>query len=87
MQQTVEFTHVLEGADWHTEAPYFTEYFDGTVFPKFIFYSAHSETVYPYLQALVYPLLMEDAQPATALFVEFYETWNGAMSVRAFYDL
>jgi len=87
MQQLVEFTHVLEGADWKTDAPYFTEYFDGSVFPKFIFYSAHSETVYPYLQSLVYPLMMKDAQPATALFIEFYESWNGSMFVRAYYNM
>lgn len=52
--------------------PYFMEYFDGPVFPKFIFYSAHSESVYPYLQSLIYPVQMKDAQPATAVFIEYY---------------
>jgi hypothetical protein len=54
MKQLSEFADVIgNGADWAAQ-PYFTEYFDGTVFPKFIFYSGHSETVFPFLQYLGY---------------------------------
>lgn len=87
MHQLVEFTYVLEGADWRTDTPYFTKYFKGNEFPKFIFYSAHSETVYPYMQSLVYPLMMKDSQPASAMFIEFYESFEGAMSVRTYFNM
>lgn len=54
--------------------------------PKFIFYSAHSETVYPYLQSLTYPLMMKDAEPATAVFVEFYSLYSYDF-VRVYYNM
>jgi hypothetical protein len=55
LNQLEEFTRVVSGSDFRT-MPYFMEYFDGPVFPKFIFYSAHSESVYPFLQSLIYPV-------------------------------
>jgi hypothetical protein len=85
MNQLNEFAEVVKGADW-TQQPYFMEYFDGTEFPKFIFYSAHSESVYPFLQSLFYPVMMADAQPATAAFVEYYEV-DGEDFVRVFYKM
>jgi hypothetical protein len=48
LNQLNEFVNVLNGADYQAQ-PYFTEYFDGTEFPKFILYSGHAETVYPFL--------------------------------------
>ena len=62
------------------------EYFDGNQFPKFIFYSAHAESVFPFLQSLMYPVMMVDAQPATAAFIEYYEV-NGADFVRVYFKM
>ena len=56
------------------------EYFDGTVFPKFILYSAHAETVYPLLAAFEH-ILATEAPPASAIFVDFY-TVDGEDRVR-----
>lgn len=49
LMQMIEFSNVyLEGANWRDQ-PYFTKYFTGETFPKFMLFSAHSETVYPFL--------------------------------------
>jgi hypothetical protein len=56
------------------------EYFDGTVFPKFILYSAHAETVYPLLAAFEH-FLATEAPPASAIFLDFF-TVNGEDKVR-----
>lgn len=86
LNQLDEFSNVIgKGANFEDQ-PYFMEYFDGTVFPKFIFYSAHSESVYPFLQSLMYPLEMQDSPPATAAFVEFY-TKDAADFVRVYYNM
>ena len=47
------------------------KYFDGTTFPKFIYYSGHSETIYPFLNTFGYNP-MEDPQAASAMFIEFF---------------
>lgn len=39
--------------------------------PKFVFYSAHAETVYPILAGLGM-LRMESVEPGAALFVEYF---------------
>lgn len=52
--------------------PYFTMHFNGTVMPKFIFYSAHMETVYPFLVGMGM-VRMETVEPGAALFVEFFD--------------
>ena len=61
----------------------FTKYFIGTQFPKFAFYSAHAETMYPILKAFDF-LQMEEAYPGSALFVEFFES-EGKDRVRLLY--
>lgn len=40
--------------------------------PKFVFYSAHAEEIYPLLSAFDH-LLITEAPPASAVFLEFYE--------------
>ena len=72
LMQMIEFSNVyLEGADWRDQ-PYFTKYFTGETFPKFMLFSAHSETVYPFLQAMFDVAPMEDTKPADAFFMEFF---------------
>ena len=70
MQQFYEFTRVMQGELWQ-EQPYFTKYFEGTSFPKFVFYSSHAEYVYPTLRAFGLSLMTE-APPASAIFLEYY---------------
>ena len=72
LNQVNEFINVIEGADWWTQ-PYFNKYFTGDVFPKFIFYSAHEETLYPFLNAFDY-FMIEKVYPGSALFIEFFST-------------
>jgi len=49
------------------------EYFDGDVFPKFILYSAHDNTLHPILQAFGFDTI-EEVPAACALFVEYFTT-------------
>ena len=72
LNQVSEFINVIEGADWRSQ-PYFNKYFSGDAFPKFIFYSAHEETLYPFLNAFEY-FMIEKVYPGSALFIEFFET-------------
>jgi len=60
------------------------KYFKGTVFPKFVFYSAHAEEMYPLLSAFDH-LLITEAPPASAVFIEFYTEDTGAEMVRSVY--
>lgn len=69
-QQLSEFVDILNGDDVISK-PYFMEYFDGTTFPKFIYYSGHSETIYPFLNTFGYSP-MEEPQAASAMFIEFF---------------
>jgi len=62
----------MRGDDW-TSQKYFMEYFNGDVFPKFVLYSAHAETVHPLVQALGFKTVAE-VPAASALFVEFFTT-------------
>jgi hypothetical protein len=50
----------LRGADWQ-KLPVFTKYFDYDVFPKFILFSGHAETIFPHLQAMFPTYRMEEA--------------------------
>ena len=79
-----EFTDILTGdLDWR-EAPFFTQYFkpdEHTMFPKFILYSSHAEEIAPLLHVLENPLLVNPA-PASAVFVEYFETSRGELRVR-----
>lgn len=59
------------------------EYFNGEVFPKFVFYSAHEETVSPLLIALGHSMV-EAAPTASAIFVEFF-TRAGEERVRTIF--
>ncbi len=61
------------------------KYFKGTTFPKFVLYSAHAEEMYPLLSAFDH-LLITEAPPASAIFIEFYtEDASGADMVRIVY--
>jgi len=60
----------MQGEPWE-EQEYFTKYFDGSTFPKFVFYSSHAEYVYPTLRAFGLSLMTE-APPASAIFLEYY---------------
>ena len=51
--------------------------------PKFVFYSAHDETVIPILRGLG-KLLIEQADPGGGLFFEFFDR-DGKSMVRLFY--
>ena len=53
------------------------------MFPKFIFYSAHSETLYPFLQTFNF-VKLEEPEAGSALFVEFFEV-SGEDRVRLIY--
>ena len=63
------------------DQPYFTEYFKGTQMPKFVFYSAHAEEMYPLLAALDH-LLMTEAPPASAVFLDFFTDSQGQDKVQ-----
>ena len=82
LNQISEFTDVIAGEDWQ-EQPYFTKYFKGDVFPKFIFYSAHEETLYPFLNAFDF-YMIEKVYPGSALFLDFFST-NKEDRVRIIY--
>ena len=62
---------MLEGASWRNQT-YFRKYFQGDSFPKFILYSAHSETLFPFLQAFGVHQ-MEDPPAGSAIFFEWFK--------------
>lgn len=70
LHQILEFINVIEGQDWQSQ-PYFNKYFHGPEFPKLIFYSAHEETLYPFLNAFDY-VMIEKVAPGSALFLDFF---------------
>lgn len=74
MQEMNEFANVMQGEDWRSQ-PNFMEYFNGSVFPKFVMYSAHAETVYPLLKAFDH-ILVTEVPPASAIFLEYFERDN-----------
>ena len=73
--QFSEFIDIVEqNARWEDQ-PFFTKYYkpsEHTTFPKFIFYSAHAETLGPLTVALGKAIATE-REPGSAIFVEFYE--------------
>lgn len=72
--QFSEFIDIVEqNARWEDQ-PFFTKYYkpsEHSTFPKFIFYSAHAETLGPLTVALEKAIATERA-PGSAIFVEFY---------------
>lgn len=70
LQQLYEFSNVMQGQDWQDQ-PYFTEYFKGDVFPKFVLFSSHAEYIVPMLTAFGLESL-NNAPPASAIFWDFY---------------
>lgn len=83
MQHLLEFSQVLKGDDWKSK-PFFVKYFKGTVFPKFAFFSAHQETLYPIFQMFdVYRI--EDLEPASSMFLDFFEDSTGIQHVKVVY--
>lgn len=65
------------------EQPVFNKYFDGSEFPKFILFSAHSSLAYEALRIFNLKMI-EHSQPASALFLEFFEV-DGEDRVRVFF--
>ena len=88
MSHFAEFADILAGKlDWRN-APFFSQYFkadEHSVFPKFILYSSHAEEVAPLLHALENPLLV-DPSPASAVFVEYFESAQGDLRVRVLFN-
>jgi len=83
-QQFNEFANVISGEDWKSQ-PYFTHYFNGTVFPKFALYSAHAETVHPLLVALGMSTIGEVPE-ASGIFIDYFTNTNtGEDRVRAIF--
>lgn len=57
----------------------FTKYFkpeEHTVFPKFILYSAHAETVAPFYLAFNQPDLITNPEPASGVFIQYMQCKN-----------
>ena len=69
---------VTNNATW-TELPWFSRYFNSSTqaatlqtFPKFVFFSAHAETVYPLFVGFGKRKITRPA-PGSAIFMEFFE--------------
>ena len=83
-QQLLEFTFVLQGADWKKNAPYFTNYFQGSSFPKFILFSGHQKKIIQILKVIMNSSPTPPTPPASAIFFDFFNL-NGEDRVRVFY--
>ena len=83
IQHLLEFSQVLKGDDWESK-PFFIKYFTGTVFPKFAFFSAHQETLYPIFQ-IFDEHRIEDLEPASSMFLDFFEDSTGMYHVKVIY--
>ena len=74
---------MLKGDDWKSK-PFFVKYFKGTAFPKFAFFSAHQETLYPIFQ-MFDVFRIEDLEPASSMFLDFFEDSTGMQHVKVVY--
>lgn len=78
LETLLEFSQVLEGKLALQDASTFMHYFNmtgtatsTTAMPKFVFFSAHAETIAPILHAFEAPLVL-NPDPASMVLVNFY---------------
>lgn len=84
LETLLEFSHIVEGSLAWQDAEMFMHYFNMTgeakTMPKFVFYSAHAETVAPILHAFDSPTLLTP-DPASMVLVHYYQNVDGSIDV------